>query len=103
VGIRRNKLTLSVQDTGIGIKKSDQKVIFDRFKQLESGISRRYKGHGLGLSIVKSIAEILHGSITVLSNKGKGSTFKVTLSGTDMAEEVYSTERNVYIFEERKF
>jgi signal transduction histidine kinase len=100
--MRNNKLILSVQDSGIGIKKSDQKVIFDRFKQLETGVSRGYKGHGLGLSVVKSIIEILHGKISVTSRKGAGSIFKVTLPGADLDEGVFSSARNEYIFEEKE-
>ncbi len=101
-GIRNNKLTISVQDSGIGIRKSDQGIIFDRFKQLETGVTRRFRGHGLGLSVVKSAIEILRGSITVSSSKNKGSTFTITIPAAEMEEKIFSAARNEYIFEEKE-
>ncbi|MFC2163128.1 sensor histidine kinase, partial [Candidatus Altiarchaeota archaeon] len=65
----------SVADTGIGLSAADVKNIFDRFFQVDSGITRQRAGSGLGLSIVKSILE-RHGSrIWVDSKEGEGTTF----------------------------
>ena len=68
-----------IEDTGIGIKKSDQALIFERFRQIEKGLSRRYGGTGLGLSICTSYIDLMGGQIWVNSDLGKGSTFNFTV------------------------
>ncbi len=68
-----------VEDTGIGIKQSDQSLIFERFRQIEKGLSRQYGGTGLGLSICSSFVELMKGQIWVNSDYGKGSTFNFTV------------------------
>jgi len=68
-------LSISVTDTGIGIKKEDFNLIFDRFTQAETGLSRMYGGTGLGLSIAKGLVEYLGGKVTVNSEVGVGSEF----------------------------
>jgi signal transduction histidine kinase/DNA-binding response OmpR family regulator len=80
-GITSDKLTLefTVGDTGIGIPQSKQSVIFDSFVQASGDTSRKFGGTGLGLSIVKSIVELCEGTISLDSQPGKGSTFKVAL------------------------
>ncbi|MDP4143838.1 MAG: ATP-binding protein [Bacillota bacterium] len=70
---------ISVRDTGIGIDKSQIDKIFDRFKQVDKSFSRNTEGTGIGLSIVKAIVELHGGKITVESELGKGSKFKVVL------------------------
>jgi PAS domain S-box-containing protein len=72
-------LLLSVTDTGIGIKPEKQSIIFDRFRQAEEVHSQLFGGAGLGLSISKGLAELLGGSIWVVSEPGKGSTFCFTI------------------------
>ncbi|RLD82991.1 MAG: hybrid sensor histidine kinase/response regulator [Bacteroidetes bacterium] len=72
-------LQIYVKDTGIGIKPEKQEVIFERFSQEEKEISLKVGGLGLGLSIAKENAELLGGKITLKSEKGKGSTFLVTI------------------------
>ena len=74
-----NQFKLSVRDTGIGIKPEDLKRLFTEFEQIESGTSRRFEGTGLGLALTRKIIELQHGSISVESEPGKGSTFTVTL------------------------
>jgi signal transduction histidine kinase len=69
---------VKIRDTGVGIPPEDQEKIFDRFYRVDPSRSRT-KGYGLGLAISKSIVELHHGSITVRSALGKGSTFTVTL------------------------
>ena len=64
-----------VQDSGIGISKSDQELIFDRFRQVDVIDRNAYGGTGLGLSICKSFAELLGGNLYVESEPGKGATF----------------------------
>ncbi|MBR8123121.1 transporter substrate-binding domain-containing protein [Burkholderia multivorans] len=72
-------LTIAVSDTGIGIAAADQAVIFDAFRQVESGPGRRQAGTGLGLTICRMLAELMDGSIAVRSTPGVGSVFTVTL------------------------
>ena len=68
-------LEISVRDSGIGISKLKQKLIFKGFTQGDSGASRRYGGAGLGLTLSKHFVEMMKGRIFVESEKGKGSTF----------------------------
>lgn len=68
---------LQVIDTGIGIPMEAQAQIFESFWQVDSSATRQYRGSGLGLSIVKQIAELMGGSITLASQPGQGSTFTV--------------------------
>jgi len=77
--IKNNKIEIYVKDTGIGIKPEKQDIIFERFSQEEKSLSRNVGGLGLGLSIAKENAELLGGKITLKSEKGKGSTFFVTI------------------------
>ena len=84
---RRRELTLAVEDEGIGIAKERQEGIFDRFVQADASISRKYRGSGLGLSLVKKTAEALGGAVSVESEPGRGSTFTVTLPVTPIEED----------------
>ena len=72
-------LQIYVKDTGIGIKQENTETIFDRFAQEEKKISRKVGGLGLGLSIAKGNVELFGGKITLETEKGKGSTFFVTI------------------------
>jgi hypothetical protein len=70
---------IEVSDTGIGIPKDKQKIIFTRFRQADERITREFGGNGLGLALTKHLALMLGGKITVESEVGQGSTFKVSL------------------------
>ncbi|MEM6628965.1 MAG: tetratricopeptide repeat protein [Bacteroidota bacterium] len=69
------KLEFEVRDTGIGIPEEKLKAIFDSFRQVDSSISRKYGGAGLGLAITKKLLELMKGDIDVKSQVGIGSTF----------------------------
>ena len=72
-----------VSDTGIGIPKEKQSMIFERFNQAEFSNTRNYEGPGLGLTIAKAYVELLGGRIWVDSIEGKGSTFYFTIPYVD--------------------
>jgi len=72
------RLAFSVADTGIGIPADKIHSIFKTFEQVDGTYSRRYQGAGLGLSIVRRFAQLMHGRVTVDSVYGQGSTFRVT-------------------------
>jgi signal transduction histidine kinase/ActR/RegA family two-component response regulator len=76
----RVSMEISVADTGIGIPEDKLDVIFEKFTQADSSISRRFGGTGLGLAITRSLVEMQQGTIQVHSCVGRGSTFIVTLS-----------------------
>ncbi len=75
--ITKHHIIFAVEDTGIGISPAYINTIFDRFVREESDKQKKYRGTGLGLSISKNLTELLGGEITVESEKGEGSVFKV--------------------------
>jgi len=72
-------ICITVSDTGPGIAKENVSHIFDRFYQVDSSHNRNFEGTGLGLSLSKELVELHHGNISVDSELGKGSNFKVYL------------------------
>jgi len=85
---RSANFRINVSDTGIGIPKDLQKTIFESFRQVDGGVSRRYEGTGLGLTISKNMVELMGGRIEVESREGHGSTFTVFLPLRVCDEEV---------------
>jgi signal transduction histidine kinase/ActR/RegA family two-component response regulator len=73
------RLVIHVMDTGIGISTSDQLHIFDPFYQVNSPMIKQHSGRGIGLSIVKELAQLLNGTISVTSISQRGSTFTLSL------------------------
>ncbi len=100
VSIEDDILQISVQDFGTGISEKNQKIIFERFKRLDSGINSINRGHGLGLSITKSLLDVLDGNITIDSKKGEGSTFSISLPEARNMIEGFSGEGNDIFFDD---
>ncbi|MEZ5999932.1 response regulator [Hyphomonas sp.] len=73
-------LSITVDDTGIGIPEDKLETVFHQFEQADASTTRRYGGTGLGLSICRSLVEVMAGYIDVTSTFGAGSTFRVELT-----------------------
>ena len=77
-----------IADTGIGMSEAFQKQLFDEFSQEHSDARTQYKGTGLGMAITKRYVDMMGGTISVQSEKGKGSTFTIELPLTLVSEEM---------------
>jgi signal transduction histidine kinase len=76
---QNEELAIVVSDTGIGIAEKNLPFVFDRFWQADGSAQRKFQGMGIGLALVKELTEMMHGSVTVESQEGKGTTFTVRL------------------------
>ena len=79
-------LLLEVEDTGIGIPPEQQERIFGAFSQVAGQSTRKFGGTGLGLTITRRLTEMMHGTVTVRSEIGKGSTFRFALPNVAITE-----------------
>ncbi len=92
-------LYIAVSDTGIGIPAESLEAIFESFRQQDNRTTKKYGGTGLGLAITRRLVEMMHGTIRVESEPGRGSTFEVCLHGVRsealQAEDQSSTETSL--------
>jgi signal transduction histidine kinase len=77
--ISTDHLSLTVTDTGIGIAQDELDHIFEEFRQVDQTLAKKYSGTGLGLAITQSLVHLMQGTITVESQLGHGSTFRIEL------------------------
>ncbi|WP_286269495.1 CHASE3 domain-containing protein [Thalassotalea hakodatensis] len=85
-------LTVIVKDSGIGISQQDQEKLFKPFSQVDTSISRKYGGTGLGLTICSQLIKQMNGSISVSSKLNQGSTFTFTVPLVETSENVDSKQ-----------
>ncbi|GAK43783.1 PAS/PAC sensor hybrid histidine kinase [Tepidicaulis marinus] len=90
----RTRLKVTIEDTGIGMSEEDAARIFDEFSQADSSLARRFEGTGLGLAISKRLVEVMGGEISVVSEKGVGSTFAFTIE-CDVEEAAQPSARDL--------
>lgn len=76
---RKVELTFLVIDTGIGVTEEEKSKMFKSFSQVDGSITRKYGGTGLGLYVSRQLVDLMEGTIELESEKGKGSTFQVTI------------------------
>jgi CheY-like chemotaxis protein len=77
--LQGNQICYFVKDTGIGIAREQQEFVFGRFNQENITLTREHEGSGLGLAITKGLVELMQGAISLESEKGKGSLFRIEL------------------------
>ena len=98
----KHHLVFTIKDTGIGMNEDQVKRLFSPFMQGDSSINRRFGGSGLGLSIVKSLLDMMDGKIQVFSTPGEGSTFimHLPLSVDQERESLYKETLAAYPFKD---
>ncbi len=85
VGWQADRVTFSVRDTGVGIDQAFLPHLFEAFTQESTGLTRSHGGIGIGLTVAKRLVDLLDGSITVESEKGRGTVFTVKLPASPPA------------------
>ncbi len=102
VSMNEDKLVIRVKDHGTGISQENQKIIFDRFRRLDSGINSLNGGHGLGLSVNKALLDMLDGTINIESKPGEGAEFIVSIPEHFLETEGVSHEGSETFFEDEE-
>ncbi len=93
--IQESHAVVTVEDSGIGIDKDQLPFIFDRFRQADGSTTRKYTGTGIGLTLVKEFTEELGGTISVSSEIGKGTTFRITFKLSRIDEDAPRSENSL--------
>jgi signal transduction histidine kinase len=94
VWLVKRELNISVLNNGIEISADSQQLIFDRFKRVDSGITSVNRGHGLGLSIIKALIDLLGGNIEFKSDKLTGTRFTISLPEAEEYDNAFTTTLN---------
>jgi signal transduction histidine kinase len=97
VSEKEEKICIEVADEGIGIPEEKQSIIFDRFSRVDSGFIRNSEGTGIGLCLTKLLVEAFGGTISVRSEKDKGSTFTVLLPSEEASREVVAERTEKFL------
>lgn len=100
--VNETDLKISVEDTGIGISQSDKENIFKEFKQVDSSLSRKYSGVGLGLTICSRYLELMNSSLMLESELGKGTKFYFILNNIVLDTCEDESEKYLYFSYENK-
>ncbi len=100
--LRSWTIYFEIHDTGIGIEKKDQELIFEAFEQQSGQDARKYGGTGLGLAITKKLVRNMKGEIKIKSELGKGSVFKVILPNLQEVENVNLIEKNFFEYKKNE-
>lgn len=100
VDLDNQNLVVSVRDFGAGISPENQKIIFDRFKRLDSGINSLHRGHGLGLSINKALIDLLNGSIDIKSDIDEGACFTFSIPENQSQVSGFAFDGNELFFDD---
>jgi len=98
VSSAEGRLKVAVENSGSGIAPECRDLVFDRFRQLDTGMTKSHRGHGLGLSITKALTELLGGTITLSSGKGEGCTFTLSLPEPEVDVDVLAEDGNLFLF-----
>ena len=93
------EISIDVNDCGQGIDKDKLELIFDRFSRLDDGINSINRGHGLGLSVVKSLVTLLDGSVEVDTGEGIGTSFIISIPQSDENVDDFSSFGNDTFFD----
>jgi len=91
-----NYALISVKDSGIGIAKDKQEIVFERFKQADRSFARKGEGSGIGLSLVKALVNLHNGEINLKSEYGEGSEFTIKLPISKVQEDVQIDNYSIY-------
>jgi signal transduction histidine kinase/CheY-like chemotaxis protein len=96
-GLPGNLLVIQIEDTGIGIARSDQEKLFTEFAQADQSTTRRYGGTGLGLSICHQLAKLMDGEVGVTSEAGQGSCFWASVRVQPCSADEFSTHHQTVL------
>lgn len=93
-------LRLTINNSGVGIASENQDRIFDRFRQLDAGTTKQHRGHGLGLSIVKALVELLGGTLALSSTPDEGCSVRLTLPEQISINDDVAQDGNLFLFDQ---